>query len=250
MSLRFFVPPELWKPEQPRLSEEESHHAADVLRLREGDTLTLFNGRGEEQTVRVRHATRRHIDLEPGPVTPTPPLPCRIHLFQAIPKGRHMDLIVQKATELGAATIHPVISARTIVRLDEGEAHRKQGKWQRTAIEACKQCGRNHLPEVAAPLPMNDALAHLPTGPCLTVIASLLPGSPHLREVIATFRNENGSPPGEVAVWIGPEGDFTPAEVNAAIARGARPAGLGPIILRSETAALFALSALAYELQN
>lgn len=251
MSARFFIDPANWNPSAPELPADEAHHAADVLRLREGDAVTLFNGRGDEQSARILAIARRRVDLVPGPVSRSRPLPCRIHLAQAIPKGKNMDLIVQKATELGAASILPVVSERVIVRLDPEEVSSKQFKWQRIAIEACKQSGQNFLPAVAAPAPMAEVVASAPrSAGSLMIIASLLSGARHLKEILAEAAEMNGSQASEVTLFIGPEGDFTPAEVNLALAAGAQPMSLGPIVLRTETAALYGLSVLAHELQS
>jgi len=251
MSARFYIDPASWNPSAPELSADEAHHAADVLRLREGDSITLFNGRGDEQSARILSIGRRRVEIAPGPVARSQPLPCRIHLAQAIPKGKNMDLIVQKATELGAASILPILSERVIVRLDPEETGSKQSKWQRIAIEACKQSGQNFLPQVAAPSPIGEVVVAAPRTPgSLMIIASLLSGVRHLKEILAETAEIQGALPREVTVFIGPEGDFTPAEVNLALAAGAQPMSLGPIVLRTETAALYSLSVLAHELQS
>src|SRR5207247_7414595 len=123
----------------------EAHHARDVLRMRRGERAVLFNGRGREVTAEVVDLARDEIRLRKLHETETPPLRCRITLAQAIPKGKNMDLIVQKAVEIGASEIAPIISERTIVDLDPEGAEEKQAKWQQVAIEAAKQCGQNWL---------------------------------------------------------------------------------------------------------
>ena len=158
-----------------------------------------------------------------------------------------MDLIVQKATELGAAAIAPLISERTVVQCDDDDAKSKQAKWRAVAIEAAKQCGQNWLPTV-----------HLPQTPKaffeakhafdLMLIASLQSDTLHLKKVLAEHEASHGKRPSNVLVLVGPEGDFTPAEVGLARGHGCRPITLGPVILRTETAALYCLSVLSYEL--
>ncbi|MDQ2919544.1 MAG: 16S rRNA (uracil(1498)-N(3))-methyltransferase, partial [Verrucomicrobiota bacterium] len=148
---RFYIPPNEWNPDALRLSEAEAHHARNVLRLDSGDKVVVFNGRGREITAEIDSLGQREIALRKLHESATPPLRCRITLGQAIPKGKNMDLIVQKAVELGAAEIVPIISDRTIVRLGPDEAAQKQAKWQTIAIEAAKQCGQNWLPEVQTP---------------------------------------------------------------------------------------------------
>ena len=149
-----------------------------------------------------------------------------------------MDLIVQKAVELGIACIQPLVTRNTIVQPGEG----KSDKWRRNALEACKQCGQDTLPRIADPLPFDRWLADLTASPDLRIIASLAPGALPLRETLHRH-------PGTTAatLLVGPEGDFTPEEVAAAINAGFLPVSLGSIILRVETATLFCLSALRFE---
>ena len=246
---RFFIPSSEWNPESPRLTGAEAHHAVDVLRLRVGDAVIVFDGMGTEQAAKVARLGRDVVALEPGPVARTAALPCRIAIAQAIPKGKNMDLIVQKATELGAAAVMPIISERTVVRLDRAEAEAKREKWQRVAVEACKQCGQNFLPVVATPLAMEEFLARHMVDFDLVLVASLLPGARHLKALLAEHIEVRGNAPASVLLLIGPEGDFTPEEVNRALACGAVPLSLGPIVLRAETAAIYGLSVLAHELQ-
>ena len=143
---RFYIPPNEWNPGALVLRDSEAHHARNVLRLEPGDKAVLFNGRGHEITAEVTALTAREVSLRRLHENATAPLRCRITLGQAIPKGKNMDLIAQKAVEIGAAEIVPIMSDRTIVRLDEEEAAQKQAKWQTIAIEAAKQCGQNWLP--------------------------------------------------------------------------------------------------------
>src|SRR2546423_6314345 len=148
---RFYISPENWNPDALSLSGGEAHHARDVLRTKRGDRAVLFNGRGREVTAEVVDLARDEIRFRKLHESETRPLRCRITLGQAIPKGKNMDLIVQKAVEIGAAEIAPLISERTIVDLGSKEAEQKQAKWQQIVIEAAKQCGQNWLPTVHAP---------------------------------------------------------------------------------------------------
>src|SRR5712692_11417905 len=143
---RFYISPENWSPDALRLSGAEAHHAGDVLRMKRGDRAVLFNGRGREITAEIVDLTGDELRLRKLHETEMSPLRCRITLGQAIPKGKNMDLIVQKAVEIGASEIAPLISERTIVGLDPASAGQKQEKWQQIAIEAAKQCGQNWLP--------------------------------------------------------------------------------------------------------
>lgn len=249
MSLpRFYIPPAEWNPEHPALKGAEASHCVDVLRLRPGDDLIVFDGLGHEIQGSIAEARRELVSVTPRLSGSSPPLALRLTLVQAIPKGKNMDLIVQKATELGVNTIVPVISQRTVVRMDPAEAQRKQGKWQRVAIEAAKQCGQNWLPEVRVPQPLEQALQQLEPH-ALKLIAALESDARPMREVFSAM-TEDGTRPPSALICIGPEGDFTPAEANAARAMGCQPVTLGPIILRTETAAIYCLSVLNHELRG
>ncbi|PYJ46746.1 MAG: hypothetical protein DME85_09100 [Verrucomicrobia bacterium] len=153
---RFFIPPENWNSGALTLAGSEAHHARDVLRMRVGEKLVLFNGRGHEITAEIVDLGVDEIGLKKLHEAETPPLQCRIVLGQAIPKGKNMDLIVQKAVEIGAAEIAPIISDRTIVQVNSESAAQKQSKWQQIAVEAAKQCGQNWLPQVHAPRKLSE----------------------------------------------------------------------------------------------
>ncbi|MCX6977848.1 MAG: RsmE family RNA methyltransferase [Verrucomicrobia bacterium] len=153
-----------------------------------------------------------------------------------------MDLIVEKATELGAAAIVPLLSERTVVRVGRGEAIEKREKWQRVAVEAAKQCGQNWVPRVFTPQTPKDFFQEQEEFDC-RLIASLQPDARGVKTVVA-----EGKRPKRVLILVGPEGDFTPAEVSLAKANGCLPITLGPIILRTETAAIYSLSVLGHEL--
>jgi 16S rRNA (uracil1498-N3)-methyltransferase len=162
----------------------------------------------------------------------------------AIPKGKTMELIVQKAVELGVSAIQPLVTEHTVVRVEGKDAVRKGGKWQRVALEACKQCGQNLLPLVHAPAGFGSWLSER-GGERRGIMASLAEGARPFREVIAEL------PDGvdELDVLIGPEGDFSAGETTAAVESGFQPVTLGVITLRVETAVLFCLSVLGYELK-
>lgn len=240
---RFYLPPHAWRTDRLTLEGPEAHHAQDVLRLQKGDRITAFNGRGEEATAEIAAVAKGRLDLRVLGTAKSAPLSCALTLGQAIPKGKNMDLIVEKATELGAAGIQPLLSERTVAQYEAGEAQRKAEKWQRVAIEASKQCGQNWIPTVATPRTPKDFFS-APARFDLMLIASLQPDAKPLKSVLAEFP----TPAKSVLVLVGPEGDFTPAEVGLAKSHGCRPITLGPIILRTETAAIYCLSVLSHEL--
>ena len=241
---RFYIPLHAWNPEKLALDDGETHHALSVLRMKAGERATVFNGQGAEATVELASVEKGRVVLRKISAGKSAPLGCELVLGQAIPKGKNMELIVEKATELGAAAIVPLMSERTIVRADAGEALGKREKWQRVAVEAAKQCGQNWLPRVHAPQTPKEFFQ---AGEKFDVmlIASLQPDARPIKEVLAETA---GTRPRRVLILVGPEGDFTPAEVALAKAHGCRPVTLGPIILRTETAAIYCLSVLGHEL--
>jgi 16S rRNA (uracil1498-N3)-methyltransferase len=244
---RFYISPENWNPGALALTGSEAHHAHDVLRTKRGEKVVLFNGRGHEITAEIVDFNGDEIHLRKLHEAETPSLRCRIILGQAIPKGKNMDLIVQKAVEIGAAEIGPIISDRTIVQVDPQNAAQKQAKWQQIAIEAAKQCGQNWLPRVHAPCRLGEFFAASATLD-LHLVGSLQPGAQHLKRILADYSSEHRHLPESVLILIGPEGDFTPAELALARRHECYPITLGPIILRVETAAIYCLSVLSYEL--
>ena len=246
---RFYVSPQSWDPRAPALTGSEAHHARDVLRMKRGEKLVLFNGEGREITGEIVDVSGDKIRLRKLHEAETPPVQCRIVLGQAIPKGKNIELIVQKAVEIGAAEIAPIISDRTIVQVDSESAVQKQSKWQQIAIEAAKQCGQNWLPHVRTPTRLADFFSNTAEQAFdLRLIGSLQPDARHLKKILAEYSNEHRDRPRSVLMLVGPEGDFTPAELSLARRHGCQPITLGPIILRVETAAIYCLSILSYEL--
>jgi len=246
---RFFIPPAQCHGPLLTLTGREAQHALRVLRLRRGDEAIVLDGAGREFTCGVADTGRDLLTLAVKSQRTLPRPPCQLTLLQALPKGKLLNSIIEKATELGAARVVPLLTERVVVQLDDERAESRREHWQQVAIEAMKQCGALWLPSVeAAATPAAFLSRAEPVE--LPLIASLQPGSRHPREQFDQFRRGHGRLPASVCVWVGPEGDFTPEEVAAITKSGALPITLGPLVLRVDTAAVYCLSVLSYELQR
>lgn len=226
------------------LDDEESHHALHVLRLKEGDSINVFNGHGKECVARLSRISGSRAAYTISNTSQTPEPAYHITIGQAVPKGKAMEIIIQKSTELGLRQISPILSDRSVVHLEGDKTEAKQEKWQQVAIEACKQSGQNWLPEVKPAAHLDAFLADAPRN-SLKLIASLQPEAQPLSKVLSEARTAGTL--ANVTFLIGPEGDFTPAEIGKARSAGYLPVSLGPTILRSETAAIFLASVIVYE---
>ena len=243
---RFYLPPHQCRGATLTLEEREAHHGLHVLRLRQGERVVVLDGIGNEFSCDVRQLCKDSIQLAVTQKNAIAPLPYALTLVQAVPKGKAMEMIVQKATELGVARIVPLLSERVVAHLENDST--RTDKWRQVAIEAIKQSGSAWLPQIDQPLTPKQYLARNERFD-LPLIASLQPDSRHPRVLFQSFREEKERLPQSACVWVGPEGDFTPAEMSAARSAGALPITLGRLILRSETAAIYCLSVLNYELQ-
>ncbi len=244
----FFSPGEI-DGETIRLSPAESRHLVSVNRARREAPVTAFDGRGSELGCVLAEADSRAAVLNIRERHVRTPLPYALTLAQALLKGKTFDLIVRHATELGVARIVPLETERTELRLDGKRREQKGEKWRTAAIEAAKQSGNPFVPEIAPATRLPEFLET--TGACdLKLLASLTADARPLADAFpATARGSPEQP--YRAVWlIGPEGDFTDGETESAEAHGILPVSLGPYVLRSETAALCALSIAAHELRN
>jgi 16S rRNA (uracil1498-N3)-methyltransferase len=246
---RFYLPPEQCRDQTLILTEAEAHHALNVLRVRHGERLMVLDGAGQELLCEVQKPEHGQLKVTVVQRNQVAPLPYQITLLQAIPKGKIIESIIQKAAELGAYRIVPLLSDRVTTQLDDESAASKAEKWRHTAIEAIKQCGSAWLPQIEAPITPKAYLARNEKFE-LPLIASLQSDCRHPREYFQTFHKEKGRLPKSVSVWVGPEGDFTPAEMSAVKSTGVFPITLGRLVLRSETAAIYSLSVLNYELQS
>jgi len=239
---RCYIDPADWNDSEMTLTAEERHHLSDVLRAEEGDTVAVFDGKGREATARIEsHGSKTVLRVLKLESNPRPAF--SLTLIQALPKGKKMDLIVEKATELGVSAIHPVITERTIVRLDDNQRKERGERWQRIALNASRQCGTSWVPDVK---PVSDFTAAVKE--CgdfdFVVVGSLQADTGQIHSVVDRVRDKK---PRRVAAIIGPEGDLTLNELNEASSAGAVPVSFGSLVLRVETAALYVLSVLKYE---
>ena len=246
---RFYLPPESCRGPVLRLDKREAHHALHVLRLHRGDSVTVLDGAGHEFLCAVDAAAKDLLTLTVSEKKSARALPCSLTLLVAIPKGKIIEDIIQKSVELGVQRVVPLITERVVSQLDAVGAEAKREKWQQVAIEAIKQCGAAWLPTVEKPQTISDFIGRSEVIE-LPFVGSLQTAHRHPREWIAEFQQQHGRHPHSAGVWIGPEGDFTLAELQAIEAAGARPITLGALTLRVETAAIYCLSFLNYELRQ
>lgn len=210
-------------------------HVARVLRLAVGDELVLFDGAGQESTASITAVRGTAVSVQAAAaVAVDRESPLRLTLVQGVSRGERMDLVMQKATELGVARLVPVLTERSVVKLDAAQAAKRLQHWQGVVAAACEQSGRAWLPEVAAPQPLLKWLAQPPAAGEARFL--LHPGSTTRARDLPALR--------AATLLIGPEGGLSPQEREAALLAGFQDLSLGPRVLRTETAALAALAAL------
>lgn len=231
---RVYVEAPLESGTRLRLEGSAAGHVTRVLRLRVGAALTLFNGAGGEYEASIDKAHGEELTVAVGThhaIERESPL--AVTLVQGVSRGERMDLVVQKATELGVARLVPVITERSVVKLDAHQADRKRLHWRAIVVAACEQCGRNRLPELLGPLGLREFLRGAAAGGTRLML------SPHAARGLDELSRDTA-----VTVLIGPEGGLSEAEQEAAAQAGFEAVRLGPRILRTETAALTALALL------
>ena len=223
-----------------RLDETESHHMRTVLRVHVGDDVRLLDGRGHRRIAAVSEVGKSGVLCEPRCCVETlarPPV--EITLFQCIAKPARMDWLLEKAVELGVSRIIPILSAHAVVRVDPGE---KQERWQRIAEAALRQCACGWMTVIEAPLKWSDALAGMRSFPGKLLVGALMGDTQPAGEVLMQLRAQGFR--GPVGWLIGPEGDFSSEELDAAVSTAhAVPVSFGTQVLRVETAAVFGVSA-------
>jgi 16S rRNA (uracil1498-N3)-methyltransferase len=214
-----------------------------VLRVKQGDGVQLFDGQGRTRQAIVAECAKHTLTLSPvAPVVLHDKPACALTLFACVSKGKHMDWTIEKAVELGVTRIVPVVSARTIVRIESEDRDAKKDRWMRIAEEAARQCGSAWLPEILPPCSFKESLSLVKeTTP--TFVAALTQEAKPLREYLLPTANCQ-LPTVQAGWFVGPEGDFTPEELVQLQAAGAIPVSLGKRVLRTETACLYGLCVL------
>ena len=232
--IRLYIPAPIAAESELDLPGDRAHYLGRVLRLKAGGQLTVFDGDGGEYPATVESLRKASARLRVGARhTEDRESPRTLRLIQGVSRGERMDFVVQKATELGVTEIQPVITARSVVRLDGERRERRLAHWQGVTASACEQCGRNRLPRVAASMSLSEYLAHKSDA---VLRATLSP--------LAGTRLADASPDagGAIDLLIGPEGGLSDEEREQALRAGFESYALGPRILRSETAALAAVT--------
>jgi 16S rRNA (uracil1498-N3)-methyltransferase len=231
---RFHLEAPLAPGAQLALPPDAAHHASRVLRLREGDPVVLFNGAGGEYAGRIVRLSREGVTVHVGAFSPLErESPLAVTLVQGISAGDRMDLTIQKAVELGAAAIQPILADRSVVRLKGERGDSRREHWERVAASACEQCGRNRVPPIAGAIAVGEYRA--PEGSLRLLL------SPGASRTLRSLAIAAGQP---IVVAAGPEAGFSPREETVLVATGFLPVQLGPRVLRTETAGLAALAAL------
>lgn len=212
-----------------------AYHVARVLRMREGAPLVVFDGSGFDYHAEIVEARGDKVAVQlREQAQGVAESPIRITLVQGVSRGERMDWTLQKATELGVASIAPVLTARSVVRLDDKQAEKKQAHWRGIVVGACEQCGRSRIPTLSAPVTLRDYFANVRKDGMRLVLSPSAPGS---LTGIASL-------PSKVELLIGPEGGLDDDEIAGAQKAGFMPVRLGPRVLRTETAAVVALAVL------
>lgn len=243
---RFFTDPSNIDGSEIKITGSDVNHIKNVLRMRAGEEISVSDGAGKDYFGKIRSIDRDCvlIDIE-NSWDSYVELPAEITLFQGLPKADKMELIIQKAVELGACAIVPVITKRTIVRWDEKKQDKKLARWQGIAESAAKQSGRGIIPKVTAPVSFSAALAQAGFMEAAVIPYEKAEGMEAAREKVRSMRGKKS-----IGVFIGPEGGFDTDEIEAAIKAGVCSITLGRRILRTETAGLTALSILMFELDE
>lgn len=240
---------------QMEVTGADAHHLAHAMRARSGERLLVTDSEGHSAEVQIAGFAAGKVLLRlVRCMEETHEPPCCVELFQCLPKGDKMDFIVQKATELGAARLHPVMSRNAVVRYDEKKARARAARWQKVAAEAAKQCGREKIPEIREIRPLAAVLRELADGRTSSASGDASDSVPELRLFFYEGEKQCGlqdvlrqTAARRILLLVGAEGGFAAEEAELSHAAGFLPVTLGPRILRAETAAVVSLALVQYE---
>lgn len=242
----FFTEPSQIRDPHIFITGPDVNHMKNVLRIMPGERVGISDGQGTDYVCEVDRLDETEVVLNIlSSEKSYSELASRIYLFQGLPKGDKMELIIQKAVELGVFEIVPVATRRAVVKLDEKKAKKKTERWNAIALGAAKQSGRSLIPEVKPVMRFAEALEYAKELDVLLIPYEMAEGMEKTKEIISAVRQGQS-----VGVFIGPEGGFDEEEVEKAAAEGAQPVTLGRRILRTETAGLTVLSILMYHLEQ
>lgn len=242
----FFVTPEQVNGDNIYIEGSDVNHIKNVLRMKVGEELQISDGNNKKYLCKIQSMTSDNVFVKIiEEQSADTELPSKIYLFQGLPKSDKMELIVQKAVELGAYEIIPVATKRAVVKLDEKKAAKKVERWNSIAEGGAKQSGRNVIPKVKNVMSFKEAVAYAKEIDVVLIPYELAEGMQETKKIVDNIK------PGEsVGIFIGPEGGFEIEEVEHAVKEGAKPITLGKRILRTETAGLTTLSILMYHLES
>lgn len=242
----FFVTPEQVKGENIFIEGSDVNHIKNVLRMKVGEELHISDGNNKKYLCAVKTMTSEEVCVSIlEELQSDTELPSRIYLFQGLPKSDKMELIVQKAVELGAYEVIPVATKRAVVKLDEKKSAKKVERWNSIAEGAAKQSGRNVIPKVKPVMSFKEAVQQATELDVTLIPYELAEGMKETKQIIESIQ------PGQsIGIFIGPEGGFETSEVEYAMEAGIKPVTLGKRILRTETAGLTTLSILMYHLED
>ena len=243
---RFYVSKEQITDDKVYIDGTDVNHIKNVLRLEKGDWIIACDKEGTDYVSRISDISSERVVLNIEKVQDSDTeLPCKIVLFQGLPKKDKMEFIIQKAVELGVSKIVPVAMKRCVVKLDDKKADKKAKRWQTIAEAAAKQSGRGIIPEVTNPVSIKEAF-DIACGLEYNMIPyELQDGIEKSREIV-----KEGCTKNSVGIFIGPEGGFEKDEVEEAVSRGIKPISLGKRILRTETAGIAVVSIMMFEMQD
>lgn len=243
---RFFVDQTQIANQEITITGSDVNHIKNVLRMNIGEEISISDGKGKDYFGKIKEFSKDTVVVAvENSWDSYVELPCEIYLFQGLPKADKMELIIQKAVELGVYSVVPVVTKRTIVKLDQSKAEKKVSRWQNIAQSASKQAGRGIIPKVELPVSFGEALFMAKNLESSIIPYEKAEGMEQARAIIKSMKDKKS-----IGIFIGPEGGFDEKEIEEAKAAGVIPMTLGHRILRTETAGLAALSILMFEMDQ